>query len=87
MTVRDALKAVGAEGKWLVSYRAMVNLPQSGRKADAWIGSCKYENGKLISLDGDYYSQDEEIERYEKLNACDMLGDWNGGTVVYLKLE
>jgi len=87
MTVEDALKAVGAEGKWFVSYRAMVTLPQSGRKADAWIGTCKYDNGKLISLDGDSYSLDDEIERYEKLNVNDMLGDWTGGIVVYLKLE
>jgi len=85
MTVRDALKAVGAEGKWFVSYRAMVTFPRSKRKVDAWIGTCKYDNGKLISLDGDSYSLDDEIERYERVEG--LVGDWYGGIVVYLKLE
>lgn len=85
MTVGDALKAVGAEGKWFVSYRAMVTFSRSKRKADAWIGTCKYDNGELTSLDGDYYSLEDEIEWYEKIE--DLLGDWNGRIVVYIKIE
>lgn len=34
-------------------------------KSDVLAGYCKYENGKLISLDGDNYSLNDEIADYE----------------------
>lgn len=41
--------------------------------SDVLFGYCQYVNGKLISLDGDSYSLDEEIERYEITVATEPI--------------
>ena len=44
----------------LIKYK--IFLPQGG---DLTVGECKYENGELISLDGDIYSLKDPILKYE----------------------
>jgi hypothetical protein len=42
-------------------------------------GACKFINGELIPLDGDTYSLDEIVVRYQKWSGGDIQ---NGMTVV-----
>lgn len=46
-----------------IEYR--MNTPTLDRD-DIFIGCARSENGKLISLDGDYYSKHQEIIKYEE---------------------
>lgn len=85
MTVRDALKAVGQENAWFVTYRAMVYIPCFRRKVDVWVGYCSYQDGELKSLDGDSYSLDDEIETYKVEEYS--LNFWKGKLIIYLKTE
>ena len=38
---------------------------EQNRYNNIWLGSFKYLSGEVISLDGDDYSLDTEVERYE----------------------
>lgn len=51
----------------LVTCRTIIDLPE-GDSADIFIGVCKYINKpfpQLISLDGDIYSMNDRITKYE----------------------
>lgn len=43
---------------------------------NVWLGSFKYLCGEVISLDGDDYSLDEEVERYEIDTEQNVLICW-----------
>lgn len=43
-----------------IAYRAFLS-----DGTDIFIGACKYINGELISLDGDTYSLDDPILKYD----------------------
>lgn len=71
MTLADAIKAVNPQGPLVICYRTVVeveNFPSGGtEELDMFTGICRYEiNGTLLSLDGDNYSLDDEICRYEE---------------------
>ena len=61
MKLSDALK--GRDYKE-IEYRIM--LPEGLGTGDAHYGKCQYINGELKSLDGDSYSLDDEIIRFEE---------------------
>lgn len=48
---------------------------------DIFFGVCRSENGKLISMDGDTYSEDEVVISYEEWSKPEK-GIMNGLTVV-----
>ena len=60
-----------------------VVLPKRFGDIDIFCGICKSVNGVLISLDGDTYSEDTEIIRYEEWVNLENGID-NGLTVVEL---
>lgn len=64
MTVRDLIQK---EDYDYIEWR----LTAPGGK-EVFAGACRSCNGKLISLDGDSYSANEEVIRHEK---------WAGGEV------
>lgn len=43
---------------------------------NVWLGSFKYLCGEVISLDGDSYTLDEEVERYEIDTEQNVLICW-----------
>ena len=59
-----------------------VTLPERHGGGDELFGCTKSENGKLISLDGDTYSEDTEIISYEEWED-DEKGIKNGLTIVF----
>ena len=58
-----------------------VTLPERVGGGDTFMGCAKSENGKLISLDGDTYFEDEEVISYEEWSN-EEEGIKNGLTVV-----
>lgn len=56
-----------------------MTLPESMGGGDTFFGSCESKNGKLIPHDQDYYSEDEEVIRYEEWSNEKIK---NGLTVV-----
>lgn len=46
-----------------ITYRTIINI--DGVPSDEFIGCCKYDGKNLISLDGDTYSLEDEIEKYK----------------------
>jgi hypothetical protein len=75
MTVGDLIKDKDYD---YIEYRLTLPPRLSG---DIFAGVCRSENGKLISLDGDTYSEDEEVVRWEEWSnpEKDIM---NGLTVV-----
>ena len=63
-----------------ISWR--VTLPEKAGGGDTFIGESASKNGELISLDGDSYSKETEILRYEEWSDPEK-GIENGLTVVY----
>lgn len=59
-----------------------ITLPESLGGGDTFFGVAKSENGKLISLDGDSYSENTEIIKYEEWTN-EEKGIKNGLTVTY----
>lgn len=47
-----------------ISFR--VTLPPKYNEPDIWYGACRSKNGKLIPLDGDTYSINEELVSWEE---------------------
>ena len=68
MRLRDIV-----EGKEFPRIMYRCNPPE-GIEGDLYVGICHYTNGKLIADDGDIYSLDDEIVKYE-------IDDW--GLVVW----
>lgn len=74
MTVKDLIKNKDYD---YISWR--MNAPEDWIEEDILVGACKSKNGKLISIDGDSYSENEVIVRYEEWSDDDFK---NGLTVV-----
>ena len=55
--------------------------PNNAKGTDVFVGTCKSENGKLISLDGESYSDAEIVIKHEEWTN-DEAGIKNGLTVV-----
>ncbi len=65
--------------KDIVKDGMIVDLRSSHKEKrfdNIWLGSFKVENGKIISLDGDSYTLDEEVERYEIDTEQNVLICW-----------
>lgn len=62
-----------------ISWR--MTLPERMGGGDEFFGCTKSQNGKLISLDGDSYSEDTEIISYEEWEDKEK-GIKNGLTIV-----
>ena len=73
MRLRDIV-----EGKEFPKIMYRCNPPEGIDKEDCLVGYCHYTNGQLIPDDGDDYSLDDEIEKYE-------IDDW--GLVVWIHAE
>lgn len=76
MTVGDLIKKKDYD---YISWR--VTLPESAGGGDTFFGVAASKNGKLISLDGDTYYEDEEILCYKEWSKPEE-GINNGLTVV-----
>lgn len=75
MTVGDLIKDKDYD---YISWRLL--LPEDPEDSNGeFIGIASSKDGKLISLDGDYYSEEEEIIRYEEWSNNEIK---NGLTVV-----
>jgi len=57
--------------------------PSMAGEPDILFGYCAWDGEELISLDGDYYSLDWEVERYEwaedDMLVCWIHVGWEGG--------
>ena len=71
-----------------ISWR--VTSPKDWHEPDMFFGCCKSIDGKLIPLDGDTYSEDETVIRYEEWSNDEIKNgltvvvdevDWSGGNV------
>lgn len=72
MTLGKLLKELNRDFN-KIEYRTIRYL--FGRDIDILHGFCKYINGELISLDGDYYSLNDVIVKYE-IYRDDWLVVW-----------
>lgn len=77
MTIKDLITKKDYD---YISWR--VTLPENAGGGDTFFGCTKSENGKLIPLDGDIYSEDTEIISYEEWNDEDE-GIKSGLTIIY----
>ena len=73
-TIRDLIKDKDYD---YISYR----LTMKDKSESFFAGCFKSENGKIIPLDGDVYSLDEEVLRYEEWSKPEE-GIYKGLTVV-----
>lgn len=74
MTIGDLIKNKDYD---YIEYRIALLDPRFTEPIFA--GVCESKNGKLISLDGDSYSEDEEVIRFEEWSSVAVR---NGLTVV-----
>lgn len=74
MTVKDLIQKKDYD---YISWR--LTSPKWWDEPDIFLGSCKSINGELIPLDGDSYSENEIVIRYEEWSK---EGIENGLTVV-----
>lgn len=61
MLVKDLIRKKDYD---YISWR--VTLPEEYSGEDVFFGSARSENGKLIPLDGDIYSESTEVLKYEE---------------------
>ena len=64
MKIKDLIKNKDYD---LIEWR--VTAPPECDEKDMLFGYCKSENGKLISLDGDSYCENDEIISYEEWSS------------------
>lgn len=77
MTVKDLIKNKDYD---YISWR--VTLPEKMGGGDTFMGVTGSKNGKLISLDGDSYSEETEVLEYKEWSDEDK-GIKNGLTIVF----
>ena len=77
MIVKDLIKNKDYD---YIEWR--VQLPESVGGGDTFFGVSASKNGKLLSLDGDCYSEDIEVISYEEWNNPEEKIQ-NGLTIVY----
>ena len=76
MTLKDLIK-----DKDYDYIECRTTLPERFGEGDTWFGSCKSENGVLITLDQDDYYDDVELLSYEEWDNLEE-GIKNGLTIV-----
>lgn len=81
MRLRDIL----TKGKPVETIMARTNDPFGECEDGILFGYCQWDGEKLISLDGDYYSLEEEIVRFEYENENYLVywihSEWLHGTL------
>lgn len=77
MTVEDLIKNKDYD---YISWR--VTLPERFGGGDTFAGCARSENGKLIPLDGDIYSEKTEVLEYEEWDNPEE-NIKNGLTILY----
>ena len=77
MTIGDLIKKKDYD---YIEWRA--KLPESVGGGDTFFGAAASKDGKLISLDGDCYSEDIDVISYEEWDDAEE-NIKNGLTVVY----
>ena len=78
VTVRDIVQDDDYDG---IEWR--ITTPEGWDEPDMLFGACKFINGELITLDGDTYSLDETVVRYQKWSG----GDIQNGLIVVTEAE
>ena len=78
VTVRDIVQNDDYDG---IEWR--ITTPEYWDEPDMLFGACKFINGELIPLDGDTYSLDETVVRYQKWSG----GDIQNGLIVVTEAE
>lgn len=78
MTIGDIIKDKNYD---YISFRMIIKLPDNSHDEDIFIGCAKSENGKLIALDGDTYSENETVLEYEEWQN-DEKNIKNGITII-----
>lgn len=74
MTLKDILLKYNLDSV-NIYYRTIINLPDEG-DVDIFAGACRFDNHQLIPLDGDSYSLDDPITRYEVDPINQVLTVW-----------
>ena len=69
MTLKDAVK----NQDWdRIEYR--LEFPEELGSGDTFYGECRYKDGELISLDGEFYSLEDEIARFRVAGSPEIGG-------------
>ena len=73
MTVKDAVRKIGAKEGLLIMYRRIMPLHHEGEiyESDILVGYCRYRDGELVPEDHDSYYIDEKIDKYELVHDED----------------
>lgn len=79
MIVKDLIKNKDYD---YISWR--VTLPEKYGGGDIFFGQCRSQNGELISLDGDIYSEEDSVISYEEWSDDEIK---NGLTVICKGME
>lgn len=53
---------------WYISYRTIARF--DGNEMDIFAGACRWLGGHLFSIDGDTYSLDDEITKWNYDGEC-----------------
>ena len=64
MTLRQVLEQIDDSKIELIEYRTII--PIDSDDVDIFTGECAYNDGLIVSLDGDIYSLEDEICKYEE---------------------
>ena len=78
ITVRDIVQD---EDYDCIEWR--VTTPEDWDEPDMFVGGCRFINGELTPLDGDTYSLDEVVVRYQRWRG----GDVENGLMVVVESE
>lgn len=81
LTVKDLIKDKDYD---YISWRIKLDERDKEKVGDddIFFGCCRSVGGKLISLDGDSYSEHEHVLSYEEWSKSDENGITNGLTVI-----
>ena len=79
MTLKDAVK----DRDWnRIEYR--IEFPEELGSGDTYYGECRYIGGKLMPLDEDTYSLDDEITHYTVAEAAGDISEGLKTLIVYV---
>lgn len=77
MTLREIIKDKEYD---IIEVRNIGEI--DGKPIDTLFGYCRYHKGQLIPMDGDSYSLDMEVEKYEEWEDTDKNAETNYGTIL-----
>lgn len=80
ITVKDLIKKKDYD---YIEWRVI--LPEKAGGGNTFFGCTKSENGNLIPLDGDIYSENTEVVRYEEWS--DEIRNIKNGLTIFYEAE